>query len=56
MAKIRQNASFPGVRSVLRCSYTIGHGITPGTAVMVMAAQYKGGLPLLPAEFGDLVW
>ncbi len=50
MPIIHGTAIWPGVRSVESCTYTIGHGITPGTAVLKMQPQ-----SVFPAMFGTLV-
>jgi hypothetical protein len=43
-------ARFPGVRSVQSATYTVSHGITPSTAVLIINPQLTN-----PAGFGDLV-
>lgn len=44
-------AQWPGVRGFITCSYTAGHGITPGVAQLVVPEQDPGKIPYL----GDLV-
>ncbi len=44
-------AVWPGVESVVSCTYTASHGIAPGVAVLRMLPQ-----DTVPAEFGDLVF
>jgi hypothetical protein len=44
------NATFPGAKAVVSCTYTAGHGISPGKAILRMLPQEK-----LPAGYGDLI-
>lgn len=51
MAALFGYATFPGIRTILRASYTLAHGITPGTASIEMAPQ-----AVLPASDGTLTF
>lgn len=44
-------ASWPGVSGVRSCSYTIGHGIMPSTAILTCNPQAR-----MPATLGNLVF
>lgn len=53
MPTIGQSASWPGAGAIESLSYTSGHGISPGTAVLVTLPR---ATDKAPAEFGDLVF
>lgn len=43
-------ASFPGIAQIIRCSYTLSHGITPGAFVLEIAPQ-----AMFPTHIGPMV-
>src|SRR5262245_10022613 len=44
MPELHGRASFPGVQSVLSCSYTMSHGISPSVGQMEIVPQAGVGL------------
>lgn len=58
MAVLAGYATFPGIDQVVSATYTLSHGITPGTAVLELAPQlnFTGALGPLIFTFGEFVF